>query len=133
MAAKPETNFIHLVNKRVPSAVYRMKNNNQYIGGIPDVWYSGPDGDLWVEYKFLPRTPSRASVDPKKLLSPLQLKWLNDRYAENRNLAVIIGCPDGGVILTNLQWNDELSAKSFISLIRSPTDIAAWIKTQTCN
>lgn len=127
MSAKPETNFIAKVHKTIPKTVYRMKNNNQYTGGIPDVWYSGCQSDLWVEYKYLPRVPSRAVVDPKKLLSALQLQWLNGREQEGRNVAVIIGCPTGGAILTNGAWNDEIPAKDFGTLIRSSTDLALWI------
>jgi hypothetical protein len=130
MAAKPETNFTTRIHKRLPLSIYKMKNNNQYTGGIPDVWYSGKSGDLWVEYKYLPKTPVRAVTDPKKLLSALQLQWLNARKEEGRNVAVIIGCPDGGVLLSNGVWNEEIPASNFTALIVSVNDLAAFIEGQ---
>ena len=132
MAAKPETTFIAGVHKKLDKRVYHMKNNNAYTGGIPDVWYSGRGGDLWVEYKYLPRTPGPRShgVDPMKLLSPLQQAWLRGRRMENRNVAVIIGCPDGGVVLTDRTWELELTVKQFTSLIRSKEELAEWILEQ---
>lgn len=97
-----------------------MKNNNPYIGGIPDCWYSGKARDLWVEYKFLQRVPVRAAVMAD--LSALQIQWLNNRYAEGRQVAVIIGCKEGGVILTDLQW--ELSQPDFKAQLRDRKALA---------
>jgi hypothetical protein len=130
LAAKPETTFIAGVHKKLDKRVYHMKNNNQYTGGIADVWYSGHAADLWVEYKYLPRTPSRAPLDPMRLLSPLQQAWLRDRRMENRNVAVIIGCPDGGVVLMDRLWELELTVKQFTTLLRSKEELAEWIFTQ---
>lgn len=132
MAAKPETTFIAGVHKKLPKSVYHMKNNNTYVGGIADCWYSGSGGDLWVEYKYLPRTPGPRShgVDAMKLLSPLQQAWLRDRRMENRNVAVIIGCPDGGVVLTDRTWELELTVKQFTSLLRSKEALAEWVVEQ---
>lgn len=129
-AAKPETKFTNRVHGKMPNTVYHMKNSNPYTGGIPDCWYSGNKADLWVEYKWLPKVPKTAVIDPLKLLSPLQAQWLNDRWKEGRNVAVIIGCPGGGVILTNTDWKDELSAQSFCSLIKSDKEIAEWVTQQ---
>ena len=105
MSAKPETNFIAQLHKRLPKEVYRMKNHNPYTGGVPDCWYSGKGGDLWVEYKWLPVIPKNANIRPKALLSPLQSAWLDGRHEEERSVCVIIGCPEGGVILNDLQFH----------------------------
>lgn len=130
MAAKPETRYTDKIHRKLPSTIYHMKNNNPYIGGIPDNWYSGMRGDLWVEYKYLERVPTRATVAPLKLLSALQAQWLHDRYCEGRNVAVVIGCPLGGVLLTDLAWQRELSAENFKSLILSNESISEWITNQ---
>lgn len=130
MSAKPETTFISGIHKKLDKSVYRMKNNNQYVGGIADCWYSAKGGDLWVEYKYLPRTPSRAPLDPMRLLSPLQQAWLRDRRVENRNVAVIIGCPDGGIVLVDRAWELELTVKQFTALLRSKEELACWIQEQ---
>lgn len=109
-----------------------MKNNNQYIGGVADVWYSGSKSDLWVEYKFLPRVPQRGSVRPSQLLSALQQEWLSGRHKQGRNVAVIIGCSSGGVILHSPdEWGADLSASEYTQRLLDRKSIAAWIEQTT--
>ena len=131
MAVKPETNFIAQLHKRLPKEVYRMKNHNPYTGGVPDCWYSGKGGDLWVEYKWLPVIPKNANIRPKALLSPLQSAWLDGRHEEERSVCVIIGCPEGGVILNDLQWSQEITPQDFKSKLLSKDAIARWISERT--
>jgi hypothetical protein len=95
MAAKPETGFINSINKHLKE-IYFEKTNNPFRSGIADSWYSGERGDLWVEYKYEPNLPKIKEYLPN--LSPRQLKWLGDREDEGRNVAVILGFPEGGVI-----------------------------------
>ena len=78
-----------------------MKNNNNYVGGIPDVWYSGRKCALWVEYKFLPITKPTAPVVPD--LSHQQLRWIKDRRREGRFVWVIVGSKKGGVIFYSIE------------------------------
>ena len=127
MAVKPENQFITGVHKYLASAkvLHREKMNNPYRGGTPDWWYSAKKGDLWVEYKFLPRVPQRGVVTPN--LSELQKQWLAGRHAEGRNVAVVVGCPTGGVVLRNLEWEQPLAAGEFVSRIRSRGELAQWI------
>ena len=148
MSAKPENNFILSINRLLPLKKVRSsasallqypvdmhlhyeKMNNSFRGGTWDGWYSGKRGDLWVEYKFIARIPQRASVKPFELLSALQLDWGKERLDEGRNVAVIIGCPTGGVLLRNRAWEKELSAQRFQSLILSRPDLVSWILEQT--
>ena len=137
MSTKPETWFYTNVHTHLARNVYRLKNNNPYVGGIPDCYYSGNRADLWVEYKFLPRTPLRASVwlvDPEKkepLLSKLQQNWLNDRYAEGRTVAVVVGCPDGGIILRDQEWEREIPPDAFRDRLLPRKAIAQWITDTT--
>ncbi len=65
-----------------------MKNNNPYLSGVADVWYSGSAGDLWVEYKFLVIPKRDTTVvnlvqgkDP--MISRLQQQWLEARFMED--------------------------------------------------
>lgn len=103
--------------------------NNPYRGGTADWWYSGDRADLWVEYKYIDRIPVRASVLPD--LSELQKDWLAGRVRENRNVAVIVGCPEGGVIYLNGEWLVELSPNVFRERICSQNQLARWIMAQT--
>lgn len=134
MAVKPENSFISGVHKYLPSSkiLHREKMNNPYRGGTPDWWYSAKQNDLWVEYKFLPRVPQRGDMTPERYgLTALQLDWLRGRYAEGRNVAVIVGTPKGGVIMRDLGWEMHVSPHEFNSGIVERRALADWIKQQT--
>lgn len=136
MSQGPETTFIGSIHRHLPVGLYRMKNHNQFNGGIADCWYSGKR-DLWVEYKFLV-VPKRdaTQIDLRhpngKMLSPLQQDWLRERHLEGRNIAVIVGCKEGGAIFQNLEWEVPLTTKQFRERLVSRKDVAAWI-TDTTN
>ncbi|MFM7011063.1 MAG: hypothetical protein ACKO0Z_17365, partial [Betaproteobacteria bacterium] len=93
-----------------------MKNNNNYVSGVPDLWFSGPNGDLWIEMKFVQKLPKLVPLRPYDLLSKLQEEWLRARYEEGRNVAVIIGCKRGtrleGIILRDLAWEKDIPAQN---------------------
>lgn len=129
MSRKPENTFIGAVHKHLPPGrkdPYWMKNSNDYTAGIFDVWYSGACRDLWVEYKFiaLPKRPTTLILPE---LSALQLDWGRQRRAEGRNVAVIVGCKEGGVIFEDQSWECEISTAAFKANIRSRKEIADWI------
>jgi hypothetical protein len=124
MATKPENVFINSIKRNLPSSVYSMKNNNPFTAGIADVWYSSVGGDMWVEYKWLHKRPTNSFVPA---LTPLQVKWLRDRHTEGRRVYVVVGCPDGAVVLKNLEWE---SACTF-DVIYSRKEVASWIEKET--
>lgn len=130
MSVKPESSFIKKVHGKLPAVVYREKTHNAYRGGTPDVYYSAPASELWVEYKYIARIPVRANVVPD--LSALQQLWLKGRYAEGRNVAVIVGCPDGGVIYQHEEWLTPLVPEDFRGRLQSVDDLAKWITAFTC-
>ena len=124
MSRKPETTFYTAVNRLLPRTLHVEKMNNPYRSGTADIWYSGHAGDLWIEYKWLERAP-RAEFIPS--LSALQLKWLRERHGEGRNVAVVIGCPTGAMLLRKLKW--ELPVTPAFTHTRK--DIADWITKET--
>lgn len=124
MASKPESTLIKSIHRHLPADVYFMKNNNPFTAGVPDVWYSGISGDIWIEYKWLKSKPSKKF---KPNLSALQIKWLRERHSEGRNVAVIVGCPEGVVILKNLTWEHDCD---FAPIIGRST-AAQWILSET--
>lgn len=126
-SAKPETTFIQGVHKHL-KGVYHEKNHNPYRAGTPDVWYSGASGDLWVEYKFIPRIPRSVEILPD--ITPRQRRWLNNRHDEGRNVAVVLGTPDGGVIYRNKDWLTPLSMEELIGRVVPRADVARWIYSQ---
>lgn len=137
MARKPETTFYESVHRHLPhlKLLYREKMNNPYRGGTADWWFSGKH-DLWIEYKFLPRVPQKGSVwlckpDVKSPdLSRLQQIWLHDRHVEGRNVGVIVGCPAGGVVLRDLEWEKEIPVELFRERIWPRDRLAYWIKQE---
>ena len=118
MSTKPENTFIGSVHKKFGGKKpYIEKMYNPLRSGTPDVYYSGDAGDLWVEYKFIPRIPRSAEILPD--LTPRQRRWLNDRFAEGRNVAVVLGTSDGGVIYRNQEWNHPLSSTELAARVVS--------------
>jgi hypothetical protein len=108
MSSKPETQFILSIHKHlIPEDPHREKNYNIFRSGTWDCWYSGKLSDLWIEYKYNPTFPIQDRfIIPK--LSPTQEKWGNARYKEGRNLVVIVGYPQGGVIYYNpYEWSEK--------------------------
>lgn len=128
MAVKPETTFTASVNRKLPKLLHKEKMNNPYSSGTADMWYSGCKGDLWVEYKYLPKLAVR--VTNKVGLSELQLIWLNARHAEGRNVAVIVGHPDGGVVL-RYPFPTELVTSHILCNTLSRQELADWILNNT--
>lgn len=121
--ATPENTFIASVHRHLPVGLYHMKNHNQYNGGIPDVWYSGPAGDLWIEYKFI-AVPKRDDTNIIINLSELQKNWLRSRFSEGRKVAVVVGCKEGGVWFDGVSWDHLYTAKDFRSLMDDRKELA---------
>ena len=70
--------------------------------GTPDLWLSGKK-DLWLEVKYDEVT--KRLITPK--LSALQAQWLNNRHADGRQVAVIVGTgPNEAIVYKNGGWNE---------------------------
>lgn len=124
---KPENSFIHGIHRLLPRT-YMEKMNNPWRSGTADVWYSGERGDLWVEYKFIERIPKSAEILPD--LTPRQRRWVNNRFDEGRNVAVILGTPTGGVIYRNKEWMHPKDNQTLSGLLVPKDEIARWIFSQ---
>lgn len=128
MSSQPENRFIQSLHRLLPRTLHHEKMHNMYRGGTADVWYDGLD-DLWIEYKYLPRQPQRGNVVAN--LSELQKQWLRGRYDNGRAVAVIVGCPKGGVVLCRLEWEAALTADQFNARLQDKKSLAAWISQIT--
>lgn len=136
--SQPENTFIASVHRHLPATLYRMKNHNQYNGGIADVWYSGKN-DLWIEYKFIaiPKRPDTIidliNKPPKgdSVISTLQQEWMRNRHSEGRNVGVIIGSKDGGAWFSGLDWDKSYTAAEFSSWIVNRKKLAEIIERTT--
>lgn len=115
-----ETNFYRSIHKLLPKEVYRVKMSNPYVGGIPDCWYSGVGGDLWVEYKW-----------GSNGLSALQLDWITKRRAEGRKVWVIVGNKEGGTIqLRDMENSSQYTKAEIVQLIIKATTIESSSKVK---
>ena len=137
MSQGPENTFIDSVHKHLPAYVYRMKNHNAYVGGVPDMWYSGSVSDLWVEYKFIevPRcgaTLIDLTSGKRPTLSHLQQNWLRSRHEEGRKVGVVVGSKIGGVWFEGVDWERPLSAVAFTQACFSRSALAQTIETVCC-
>lgn len=124
MSSKPESVFTASVHKYLKAKLYFEKMNNPFRAGTADFWYSGVKGDLWIEYKYIPKLPTRTTILPD--LSPRQLKWLNDRAAEGRNVHVIVGHPNGGVVWP-VAFDQPMQPAAFEKLSLTRAQLASWI------
>lgn len=110
-----EHSFIRSVHRKLPDSLYKWKINDNYEGGVADAYYSGGKGDLWLEYKYVKELPARGNTVVRTSLSPQQKLWLNRRHSEGRNVGVVIGSPDGIVLLTSPEaWEKPLILDDFI-------------------
>ena len=140
MSSTPENSFIASIHRQfdklgLPRVPYAEKMHNPYRGGTFDVWYSGcgkSSCDLWVEYKFIPELPKRDTTLVLPDLSELQRHWGQERYEEGRNVWVILGCREGGVIYTDMAWEEALPASEIRGLLFSRNQIAERIAKFTC-
>lgn len=130
----PEGKYIDKVHRQIDKLFspdnYRMSNTNPYIGGIPDIYYEGRFGCLWVEYKYLEKLPKILDlIDPKKkLLTANQIKWLRRGNSNHGNVAVILGTATGeGIWFKNLSWEVQHSSKTLIPKLMTPKEMASKI------
>lgn len=129
MPTKPENNFIRLVHSKFgDTKPYFEKMYNPLRSGTPDVYYSGDKDCMWVEYKYMQKIPKSTAIVPK--LTQRQKHWLCCRFNEGRKVAVVVGSPAGGVVLADLKWLTPVSSEDFMKTLKSPEQIAEWIKWQ---
>ena len=130
-----EHSYIQSVHRRLPRSLYRWKINDSYQGGVADAYYSGPAGDLWVEYKYIKSLPKRPTsvvdLTNTRLLSTLQQHWLADRHKEGRNVAVVVGSDRGSIILEGTDFQKTLTVETFIRNTVDTNGVALYIQGRT--
>ena len=121
----PETKFIEKIHKALPPEIHREKMHNPYRGGTFDCWYSGKHGDMWIEYKWVNKMSAK-KVKPN--LSKLQLLWGKGRMDEGRNVAVVVGSPQGtAVCLAPDLWEEGIPVRSLLTV----ADVVSFIVLTT--
>ena len=124
-----EHSFIKSIHRFLPSELYRWKIHDTYTSGVPDSFYAGPAGILFVEYKYIKKLPVKDTTQLKTTLSPLQIQWLNRMDGFGQQTAVIVGCEDTAVTLTSGDWNSPLFKCDYVQRAVTRKDIANWISS----
>ena len=122
-----EHGFIKSVHRSLPTSLYAWKINDKFAGGVPDAFYAGPAGNLFVEYKFMKSLPKRDNTELRLGLSPQQVLWLNKYHDMNHKVAVIVGCENTALILTNKSWTKPLTRSYYLSNCVPRKEVAGWI------
>jgi|TARA_B110000238_G_C15920886_1_gene350410 hypothetical protein len=128
-----EHSYIKSIHKRLPPTLYKWKINDNFHGGVADAYYSGAEGDLWVEYKYISNPPKKPTTVIQTCLTKQQLYWLGARQKEGRSVALIIGidAPFGyqwkdNLVITDLD-NMEITLEKFSSSAIDKRGVAEYI------
>jgi hypothetical protein len=123
-----EHSYIRSIHRKLPDDIYKWKINDNYQAGVADAYYSGIGGDLWVEYKYVKALPARGDTTVKTTLSAQQKIWLRARHEEGRNVAVVVGSPDGHLLQTAPgEWEVEVTCDNFIRTAIEKEEIVSYI------
>lgn len=124
-----ESTYTASVGRLLPPSVYALKLSLPYTAGVPDSWYSGREGDLWIEWKYLKSIPRELDLIGNKnpIITQLQQKWLRDRYDEGRQVGVVVGTEKGAVVYPDLDWEVPMCRQEFESRLWTKRQVAAWI------
>jgi len=125
-----EHSFIKAIHRKLPKDIYRWKVSDRFTGGVPDCYYEGSKGALWIEYKYLKSLPKRTTTPINPGVSKLQLAWLERAERNGVNTMLAAGYPCGsisrvvilppGVILTSDFFDyNSLSIDGFINVIKN--------------
>jgi len=101
-----EHSFIRSIHSKISSEVFVWKIADKYQGGVPDTYYSGPSGYMFVEYKYRSKLPSKYKTKIKIELTELQRIWLT-RAQSHKHLAYIaLGTPAGVYVTDDITEKD---------------------------
>jgi len=126
-----EHSFVKAIHRLLPKEIYKWKIHDKFTGGVPDAYYEGSKGSLWIEYKYVKTLPKREGTEVQLGLSALQQGWLA-RAVENKiNAWVVVGNDNKCLVLQNKRWtypfnNDyyrlySVTNKELVALISSNT------------
>ena len=92
-----EHSFIKAIHRKLPKDIYCWKVSDRFTGGVPDCYYEGSKGALWIEYKYLKSLPKRTTTPINPGVSKLQLAWLERAERNGVNTILAAGYPCGSI------------------------------------
>ena len=117
-----ERHFINKIHKRLSSDIYKWKINDAYHGGVPDVFYSGPGGHCFVEYKYKKELPKKHKTFIKFGVTAQQCAWLNARKDEGVPVFVALGVGKSVVFNDNFDVVNVYTVRDYITEAMSIDD-----------
>ena len=117
-----ERHFINKIHKRLSSDIYKWKINDASHGGVPDVFYSGPGGHCFVEYKYKKELPKRHNTFIKFGVTAQQCAWLNARKDEGVPVFVALGVGKSIVFNNNFDVVNVYTVRDYITEAMSIDD-----------
>ena len=117
-----ERHFINKIHKRLSSDIYKWKINDAYHGGVPDVFYSGPGGHCFVEYKYKKELPKRHNTFIKFDVTTQQCAWLNARKDEGVPVFIALGVGKSIVFNDNFDVVNVYTVRDYITEAMSIDD-----------
>ena len=117
-----ERHFINKIHKRLSSDIYKWKINDAYHGGVPDVFYSGPGGHCFVEYKYKKELPKKHNTYIKFGVTAQQCAWLNAHKDEGVPVFVALGVGKSVVFNDNFDVVNVYTVRDYITEAMSIDD-----------
>jgi hypothetical protein len=124
-----EHGFVKSIHNKLSSEVHKWKIHDTYAGGVPDAFYSGPLGVLFIEYKYIKALPKRDNTILRHTLSKLQIEWLN-KVKQGAKVAVVIGVEDTAMIITD-NFDADITRQQYLESCVARHDVSQWIYEQT--
>lgn len=109
-----EHSFIKSIHRYLPSDLITWKINDQFAGGVPDAFYAGDKGLIFIEYKYRAKFPVRDTSLMGFGLKPQQINWLNSLQTKGINTAVVAGCQELVIISTNYFSLANITKREFL-------------------
>jgi hypothetical protein len=125
-----EHGFIKAVHRHLSPEVYRWKIHDTYTGGVPDAFYCGPAGSLWVEYKYI-KLPKRKTTMVTFGLSELQQIWLTKVALYGQTTLLAIGWQQSAQVFYGPHITQTASQDELVNNSLSFKELASLI-TQHC-
>ncbi len=116
--------------------VFQWKINDNYAGGVPDLFIEGPISDLWLESKRIQTLPKRDTTvidlcNTNQYLSKLQQIWLARRADVRGDAAVLVSHDAKAAIFFNREWEMPITTLAFTTRLLSIDEIVERILART--
>lgn len=97
-----EKDFINKIHRKLPKSIYKWKIRDTYHGGVPDAYYSGVGGCIFIEYKYEKFLPKKPTTRIPVKTTTQQKQWLLTARSHCVPAFVVLGVEDKVVITSKV-------------------------------